>query len=135
MLHYFCLYAPCLVLLLNSQNSLQPQNKLRVTKGNRCEDPQSMMDTTVLALSRVYIQAETVDIFFTMLTNFPYFCYQKKGKREGKGKRKGEGKMMMREKWKDIPNQRREKSFHVRVELSGGTRETQNIKKNQANTL
>ena len=45
-----------------------------------------MMDTTVLALSRVYIQAETVDIFFTMLTNFPYFCYQKKGKREGKRK-------------------------------------------------
>ena len=127
MLHYFCLYAPCLVLLLNSQNSLQPQNKLRVTKGNRCEDPQSMMDTTVLALSRVYIQAETVDIFFTMLTNFPNFCYQKKGKREGK--------MMMREKRKDLPNQRREKSFHVRVELSGGTRETQNIKKNQANTL
>ena len=134
MLHYFCLYVPCLVLLLNSQNSLQPQNKLRVTKGNRCEDPRSMMDTTVLALSRVYIQAETVDIFFTMLTNFPYFCYQKKGKREGKGK--GEGKMMMREKRKDLPNQRRrEKSLHVRVELSGGTRETQNIKKNQANTL
>ena len=43
--------------------------------------------------------------------------------------------MMMREKRKDLPNQRREKSFHVRVELSGGTRETQNIKKNQANTL
>lgn len=75
-----------------------------------------MMDTAVFALSRVYIHVQTVDIFFTMLTNVPYFCYQKKGKREGKGKRQGEGKMMMREKRRDLPNQRRrEKSFPVRV--------------------
>lgn len=51
-----------------------------------------MMDTAVFALSRVYIHVQTVDIFFTMLTNVPYFCYQKKGKREGKGKRQGEGR-------------------------------------------
>ena len=52
-----------------------------------------------------------------MLTNFPYSSYQKMGKREGKGKRKGEGKKTMREKRRDLPNQRRrEKSSHVRVE-------------------
>lgn len=75
-----------------------------------------MMDTAVFALSRVYIQHSNCRHILHNVNKHSLFLLPEEGEEGGEREEAGEGKTMMREKRRDLPNQRRrEKSFHVRV--------------------